>query len=97
MTKKSGSDNSCGIVGVVLGIVSVVFGLFVPPFGTMVLGIVGLIFSLKQKKVSKNKWSKYGIVLNIAGIVISVLVLAAITYVQNNPELFNQIVQGTTN
>ena len=64
-------DNSSGIVGVVFGILSLLT-LSVPG---VVMGIVGLLFSLKQNKVMKNKWSKAGIILNILGIILGIIAI----------------------
>ena len=63
-------DNSCGTVGVVLGIVSI---LMIGSLG-IVSGIVGLVFSLKQKKMKKNSWANWGIGLNIVGIILGIIV-----------------------
>ena len=67
-SEKRTSDNSFGIAGVVFGILSI---LSLSVIG-IVMGIVGLLFSLKQKKVNKNKWSKSGFVLNIIGIIFGI-------------------------
>jgi uncharacterized membrane protein HdeD (DUF308 family) len=64
-------DNSCGTVGVVLGIVSI---LMIGSLG-IVSGIVGLVFSLKQKKMKKNSWANWGIGLNIVGIVLGLVAI----------------------
>ena len=70
------TDNSFGVSGVVLGILSISS---ISLLGVL-LGVVGLIFSLKQNKKGKNKWSKAGIILNIIGIVLGVLSLILIVY-----------------
>ena len=59
-------DNAFGITGVVLGIISLVNL-------SVVIGIIGLLFSMKQKKVNRNKWSKAGMILNILGIVLGII------------------------
>ena len=96
-------DNSFGIVGVILGIFSILFiplslGFFGIPVITLILGVVGLVFSLKQKKISKNGWAKVGVRLNIIGIVLSLAVLIAgillVRYLVNNPEILAQFQQG---
>ena len=71
VSKTTTGENGAGIVGVVFGILSVV-SLSV---GGIVLGIIGLIFSFKQKKAAANKWSKAGIILNIIGIILGVLAI----------------------
>ena len=69
MSKKS-EDNSFGVAGVVLGIISIVL---VGSLG-VVLGIVGVIFGINQKKIKNNSWAKWGIILNIIGIVLGIIV-----------------------
>ncbi|MCH7568534.1 MAG: hypothetical protein IIA87_03860 [Nanoarchaeota archaeon] len=64
-------ENSLGVAGVVFGILSVL-SLSV---GGIIMGIVGLVFSLKQSKLNKNKWSKAGIVLNIVGIILGIIAI----------------------
>lgn len=65
----SGNDNSFGIAGVVLGI----FSLASLSFPGIILAIVGLVFSMKQKNIHENKWSKAGMILNILGIIFTVI------------------------
>ena len=81
MVKKEGvkvnADNSSGVAGVVFGILSIIFALLTPVIG-IISAIVGLVFSLKQSKASKNKWSKAGIILNVVGIIVSLLILVLI-------------------
>ena len=68
---KREDDNSKGITGVVLGILSI----FNLSFIGVLMGIVGLVFSIKQHKTNKNSWSKAGIILNIIGIVIGIILI----------------------
>jgi len=71
-SKISGTrDNSFGVAGVIFGVLSIL-SLSV---GGVVMGIVGLFFSLKQKKIMKNKWSNSGIVLNIIGIIVGLIAI----------------------
>jgi len=72
--KKDGCEctNSFGVASVVLGLIGAVLGVFVLP---IVLSILGLIFGIIQYKKEKNSWAIWGIVLSLAGIVISVLLL----------------------
>ena len=85
-------NNDFGLVGVVLGIVSLVNSLFVP-FAGIVLGITGIIFGFKQRKVFANKWSYSGIILNILGIIIGVIVLIVTIYILANFSDLSQIGQ----
>ena len=91
---KKHSDNSFGVVSVVLGIVaiviSIVFFFGFGPIAGIIFGIIGLVFAMKQKKYSgKNGWYKAGFWLNIAGIIIGFLVL--IWFVKNLLEAFIEI------
>jgi len=74
MTKEKLTDNSFGIAGVILGILSVLSLNIVG----IVLGFIGLTFSRKQNKIAKNKWSKYGLFLNVIGIVVGVVLLVVL-------------------
>ena len=80
MAKKSSDkseNNSYGLASVILGILSIVFALSVL-FGSiagLILGIIGLFFSIKQNKISKNKWSSAGMILSILGIALNIFVL----------------------
>jgi hypothetical protein len=74
-------ENSFGISAVIFGILSIlsapgVFLLFFygPIFG-LIMGITALIFALKQKKISNNKWAKAGLILSIFGLILNVVVI----------------------
>jgi len=73
-------DNSFGVAGVVLGILSIAF---LGAIG-VILGIVGLIFSMKQKKITENKWSRSGMWVNIIGIVLGIIVSIFIASLLSN-------------
>lgn len=64
-------DNSCGVAGVILGILSI--ALFWIPIVGVVLGIVGVIFAYKQNKLMPNKWSKAGLWICWIGLILSAL------------------------
>ena len=85
MVKKEGEGNSFGIIGVVFGILSILS----LSIAGIVMGIIGLIFSMKQKKVNKNNWSKTGMILNIIGIILGLIV----TYIFVNllPDYISQL------
>jgi hypothetical protein len=86
--KTSTNHNGLGIVAVVLGILSIVnLGV-----SGLILGIVGLVFGARQKKIERNNWSKWGIILGVIGVIGS---LVAIYYVVNYlaPQL-NSLQQG---
>ena len=78
--KSTTSDNSFGIVGVVFGILSI---LSLSVVG-IAMGIVGLIFGLRQHKLARNKWSQVGIILNIIGIILGIIaVIFLVNYAQD--------------
>lgn len=79
--------NSFGVSGTTLGIVGLATSLLIPII-SLALCIVGLVFSIMQKKRGKNGWSKAGMILNIIGIAISVLMWVAAAYlISTNPEV----------
>jgi hypothetical protein len=59
-----------GLISYILGIVSIVAAVFIPLF-SIVLGIVGLVFSNKEKTDISTKGEKF----NITGIIIGVIFL----------------------
>ncbi|MBU0467239.1 MAG: DUF4190 domain-containing protein [Nanoarchaeota archaeon] len=69
--KQTSADNSFGIASVVLGIFSIVFA----SVNGVILGIIGLIFAVKQQKRAPNSWAKSGKILSIIGIILSIVVL----------------------
>jgi len=66
-------SNGYGISGLVLGIGSIIFS-WVPIFG-LVVGIIGLIFSIKQRGLSPNNIATAGFATSIIGIVLSLVCL----------------------
>ena len=81
-------DNSSGIVGVTLGILSII----ISGTGGIVMGIVGFVFALKQGKKYKNSWSKAGIILNVIGIVLGIIfTIYAINQILTNSDVLSQL------
>jgi len=70
-TPAKDKPNGLGIASLVLGIVSIV--LFWLPFIGIVMGIVGIILSGKQKKISPNGIATGGLVTSSIGLVISII------------------------
>lgn len=74
------SENSYGLVAFIFGVFSILLApaldlfIFYGPVAGTILGILGIIFSVKQRSVSKNKWSVWGLWLSIVGVVINVAV-----------------------
>jgi len=75
MAKEASGDNSFGILSVGFGILSLVFAFSVilGSIAGTILGVLGFIFALVQRKRSKNKWAKTGLVLSLIGVVINVI------------------------
>jgi hypothetical protein len=73
ITKPKQDSNGLGIAGLILGIGSIILS-WVPFFG-FVSGIIGLILSMKQRKIIPNGIATGGLVTSIIGIVLSVLCL----------------------
>ncbi len=85
-------DNSAGVAGVILGILSIVSGV-----AGILFGFVGFWFALHQFKHGKNKWSKWGLILTIIGFVLGIALTIylyyfvgnAISNLQGTPDLSN--------
>ncbi|MBX4212258.1 hypothetical protein KW787_02255 [Candidatus Pacearchaeota archaeon] len=93
MKKEEYKDNSFGVAGVILGILSIIF--VGSPFAGIAVGILAIIFSIKQKKHHANKWSKAAKILGIIGIILSIIVFAAgAYYISTNPDLLSQFKSG---
>jgi heme/copper-type cytochrome/quinol oxidase subunit 2 len=74
----SKGDNSFGVASVILGILAVLFSIL-PIYG-IVLGIIGIVFACLQRKRANNKWALWGLILSIAGIVMSILIYVWLVY-----------------
>lgn len=70
VSKKSNSE-SFGIIGLTLGILSIIF------MGSngIILGLVGLVFSRIQQKNNPTKIGKAGFIVNIIGIILAIVFL----------------------
>ena len=82
---KNQCSNSFGIASVILGILAVNFA---SVFG-IVPGILGLIFGIKQNKISRNNWGKWGIILSLIALILSVLVIVLNLWLAKNAGLFS--------
>jgi uncharacterized BrkB/YihY/UPF0761 family membrane protein len=90
MKKGENKDNSFGVSSVILGILSIVLA-SANGMG-IILGIIGIVFSKKQEKIGKNKWSKAGFILNLIGIILGIVLLTVfIIYILKNPELYENL------
>ncbi len=70
----------------ILGIVSLVLAFF-NPVPALILGIVGLVQSTKQKDARSNRAK----ILNIIAIIVSVLLIAAAIVISRNPSILGNI------
>ncbi len=69
----AGKKNDFGITSLILGIFSIIFSWSVVL--SIPAGIIGIVFSVKQKKIYENGVSTAGFVTSIVGLGISFLVL----------------------
>ena len=72
-------DNSAGVAGIVLGILAVVSGV-----AGILFGFIGFWFAWNQFKHGKNNWSKWGIVLTIAGFFLGIALTIYLYYFVGN-------------
>jgi uncharacterized BrkB/YihY/UPF0761 family membrane protein len=85
------SSNNFGIASVILGILSIVLSLII--FIGLIIGALGLIFGLIQRKKSKNKWSLWGIILSVIGIIIGILFIWAIfSWISSTQQIVQQCI-----
>lgn len=70
--KKGKTGNSFGVAGLVLGILSILTSILVPLIA-VITGILGIIFSVKQKNESPNGMATAGLVTSIIGLVIGII------------------------
>lgn len=70
--KKSGDKKDSSMISYIVGIVSLVLAFF-NPFPGLVLGIIGLVQSKKQKDALSKKGKK----LNTIAIIVSILLIVA--------------------
>jgi hypothetical protein len=68
-----------GVIGFIFGVLSMVFSLNFP-LGGIIVGIIGVIFSTKQKKINKTKFAKAGLILSIIGVILSIIAVLAFIY-----------------
>ena len=69
-------ENNFGLASFILGVLSAVFSLFIYP--GIILGILGLIFGIVQTRKKNNNWAIWGIVLSIAGVILSIVIVVNI-------------------
>ena len=72
--KDERTNEALSVSGFILGILSI---LFLGAQG-MIIGIVGIVFSSYAYKKKKTKIGKIGIILNIIGLVLGILLLALV-------------------
>ena len=69
MIEKEGVGNGLGTSGFTLGILSIIFAGWMG----MIIAIVGGIFCFVQQRNKKMRIAKVGLILNIIGLVLSIL------------------------
>lgn len=98
MKKELGSDASFGVAAAVLGILSIILGIFTNPLAGIASGIVAFVFSKKQEQRVSTEWSRAARTLSIVGMVVSVLILVVSiivsAYIAKNPGLLASL-QGS--
>jgi len=70
------TNNDFGIASLILGILSLI--LFFTMLPSLILGILGIIFGVIQRKRHKTKWALTGIILSVLGIILSLVIIWAI-------------------
>ena len=86
--KKEDANNNFGVASVVLGITGIAVSfLIIPPF---ILGALGLIFGLIQRKRLNNNWALWGVILSLAAILLSILIIYLINLIVGD---FNQTIE----
>jgi amino acid transporter len=81
--KKESEENSeethIGIVSFIFGVLSLVSSLD-NMFSGVVLAILGITFSYKQKNHKKNSWAKWGFWLSITSLIITIALASYLFY-----------------
>jgi len=65
-----------GVLSIALPIAGFPFGIFLGSLTGIVLGILAIVLGVKAGKQEKTAWSRTALVTGIAGIIISLLLLA---------------------
>jgi len=85
------SDNSFGLASAILGIMSIIFATS-DSVGGIILAIIALVFANKQNSVSETKWSRYGKILGVLGLILNIILLiTAIIFIVQNYDKISQI------
>ena len=78
MKKEDIGNKDLGIISFILGLLSIVLiplsFLFVGVPSTIILGIIGIIFAVMQRKKGNNKYAAWGLWLSIIGIIANFLI-----------------------
>lgn len=88
ITSGNSDKNSKAEISFILGILSL-FGWLLPIVG-LPLSIISLIFGVKGLKSSKIKRAKIGIILSIAGLILSIINAAYGAYLGSAGQLYQQ-------
>jgi len=86
-----GMGTGFGITGLILGILSILMSIFIPLI-SVIAGILGIIFSKKQMKVSPIGTATAGLVISIIGLVLGIIswvVTAILVYNGLSPQFYS--------
>src|SRR3989338_2168014 len=95
---REGATNNSGVFAVVCAVLSIITPIASFPFGFiggLILGVLALIFGMKQATYSKNSWSTTAIILSIIGLVLNAIVLyGAITMINQVAARYAELQQS---
>jgi glucose uptake protein GlcU len=79
MVEKEGVGNGLGTSGFTLGILSIIFAGWIG----IIIAVIGGIFCFVQQKNRKMRIAKVGLILNIVGLVLSILFILLYPMIAN--------------
>ena len=89
------TNNDFGVASLILGILSLI--LFFTILPSIVLGILGVIFGVMQRKRQKTKWALAGIILSVLGIILSLgTIWFIVSIFKEVTQLINSCMQDPT-
>jgi len=77
---KNKTEDNLGTASLVLGIIGVSFIFMFPPIG-LILSILALVFSSKQKKIEETSYSKTGFILGLIGIILNIAIMLIVAII----------------
>jgi hypothetical protein len=74
-------NDGFGLAGLIFGIFSILAALTIIGFPfSVIFGILGIIFALKQKKIHQTGIAKTGLILSIVGIALAFFILLLVIF-----------------